>query len=306
MSRIYSLTTENGRKSVCQKFFLSTLDIDEKRIRTALKTRDRETGTVGSDNRGCHENHYNIKEREETVIAHISKFKTVESHYVRKTATAQYLPTELTIKAMYRMYVEEAKEDRVESYDVYKRVFNEKFNLKFHKNKKDKCDRCETMKNMPAEAKTDEMIIEHDKHIEEKKNAREFKEEMKKEGEKSNVIAAAFDLEKVLLCPHGPTSSFYYSKRLKLHNFTITDIESMMTECFVWHEGEAAKGSSEIGTCLQMFLRRKKVDTVHFFSDRCGGQNMNRMVMVALHEIFMQTNLKTLSMNFKWSFSKRE
>ena len=67
-----------------------------------------------------------------------------------------------------------------------------------------------------------------------------------------NVLVAAFDLEKVLLCPHGQTSSFYYCKRLTLHNFTVTDIVSMKkTMYYMWQEEEAEKGSCEMATALQ-------------------------------------------------------
>ena len=292
-ARVYSFSNKNGPKVVCQKFFLSTLDIDEKRVRTALKSITI-SGTIVCDGRGYHHKHYNVADREQSVIEHIKKFKTVESHYVRKTSKGKYLPQELNIKSMHRMYVEDGKDqERVETYDFYVRVFTEKFNLKFQKPKKDQCDKCEGFKNTPEELKTPEMVEDHDKHIDEKENAREFKATMKKEGTNDNVLTSAFDLEKVLLCPHGPTSSFYYCKRLKLHNFTLTDIQSMETQCFIWHEGEAQKGASEIGTCLQKYIEHNKENVIHLFSDRSGGQNSNRMVIIALHEIFLQ-----LGMNF--------
>ena len=164
-SRVYSLTTDNGRKAVCQRFFLSTVDIDEKRVCTALKTMSSDTGAVGPDGRGYHKKHHTVSDRENVVIEHISGFKTIESHYVSKTAKSQYLPQELTVKAMYRMYVDDQQgHERVEKYDFYKRVFNEKFNLKFQKNKKDRCDKCETFKNLPEIAKTPEMVDKHNEH----------------------------------------------------------------------------------------------------------------------------------------------
>ena len=70
-SRVYSLTTDNGRKAVCQKFFLSTVDIDEKRVCTALKTMSSDTGAVGPDGRGYHKKHHTDTDRENVVIEHI-------------------------------------------------------------------------------------------------------------------------------------------------------------------------------------------------------------------------------------------
>ena len=93
---------------------------------------------------------------------------------------------------------------KVEDYNFYRKVFDEKFNLKFHKWKKDKCNKCEAFTNTPVELRTQEQIEKHDCHIDEKENARDYKEQMKREAEeKSNVLTAAFDLEKVLLCPYG-------------------------------------------------------------------------------------------------------
>jgi len=298
MTRQYQLTSNRERKTVCQKFFLSTLSIDERRIRQLLDTLSA-TGTVELDKRGKHNNHFTKAEEEAAVVAHISKFKTVDSHYVRKTAKAQYLPQQLTVKEMHRMYVEEHDGNgKVEDYKFYHRIFTERFNLKFQKNKKDQCDKCEGFKNTPDDKKTPEMIAEHDMHIDEKASARDLKAEMKLQGKDDGVVSSAFDLEKVLLAPHGQTSSFYYSKRLKIHNFTITDITSMETHCYVWHEGEAAKGSSEVATCLQQFLQQTQETNVNLFSDRCGGQNSNRMVIIAIHDVFYRSQLEELTMNF--------
>ena len=271
-TRQYQLTTNHQRIVVCQKFFLSTLCIDEKRVRHVLSSIST-TGTVAQDQRGCHDNHFNVALDEQAVVEHISKFKTVDSHYVRLTAKAQYLPEELTVKAMHNMYVEDHDgKGKVKDYKFYHRIFTERFNLKFQKNKKDQCDKCEVFKNMPDEKKTPEIIEEHDMHIDEKDLARDGKSQMKTMGEEEDVVSAAFDLEKVLLVPHGQTSSFYYSKRLKIHNFTVTDIARMHTFCYVWHEGEAKKGSCEVGTCLQQFIREVHASKVNLFADQCGGQ----------------------------------
>ena len=299
--RKYSFTVNNSKVNICQKFFLKTLHIDEKRVRTALNPVT-DTGTAQPDKRGTHENHYNITEREKPIIDHICKFKTVESHYVRQSAKCRYLPSELTVQEMHRMYVKEhTGKGTVENYDFYYRVFNERFYLKFHKNKKDNCDKCEDFKNIPEAQRTDEQIAEHDLHLDEKENARQYKECKKEEGGKEEVITVAFDLEKVLLSPYGQTSSFYYSKRLKVHNFTVTDIKHMKTLCYVWHEGEAKKGSAEIGSSLQDFLKwavNEGAKIVNLFADRCGGQNSNRMVIAALHEMFLLLGLDYLGMNF--------
>ena len=74
----------------------------------------------------------------------------------------------------------------------------------------------------------------------------------------------------------------------------------MITHCFVWHEGEAGKGSAENGSCVKFvwWVLSQDVDELNLFSDRCGGQNSNRMVIIALHEMFLKLGLVTLGMNF--------
>ena len=81
-----------------------------------------------------------------------------------------------------------------------------------------------------------------------------MKERAKAEIEKTT---AAFELEKVLLCPFGETSSFYYSRRLKNHNFTVTTLDSMEIFCYLWHEGEGEKASC---TTLFKCIEAKGID----------------------------------------------
>lgn len=76
------------------------------------------------------------------------------------------------------------------------------------------------------------------------------------------VLAAAFDLQKVLLCPYGQTSSFYYSRRLANHNFTITELDNMNTACFFWNESDCQKGSCEIATSLEKFIKKRSEEGI--------------------------------------------
>ena len=133
---------------MCQKFFLSTLCIDEQRVKTALRTAT-EARTVIEDLRGRHCSS-STTDREERVPEHIKSFKCLESHYSRAETTSQFLPVELSVKKMHTMYIKWCAEMdyHIESYDFYRRVFLEKFDLKFHKPKKDMCDTCEGFKNL--------------------------------------------------------------------------------------------------------------------------------------------------------------
>ena len=56
--------------------------------------------TVKQDERGRHNKYSRVEKiRESRVMSHIKTFKVIESHYVQKYATCQYLPEELNIKS---------------------------------------------------------------------------------------------------------------------------------------------------------------------------------------------------------------
>ena len=151
--------------------FLTTLCVDEKSVRTTLK-KTTTSETVLADLRGTHNNHGNAK-----VFQHIQKFKCVESHYVRKNMSYQYLPEEITIAEMHRIYTKWCAETGYEprSYKLYAEIFNKRFNLKFKKPNKDLCGNCTTFENTPANLRTSEIREAQEKHISDKELARTVK-----------------------------------------------------------------------------------------------------------------------------------
>ena len=132
--------------------------------------------------------------------------------------------------------------------------------------------------------------------------ARNIKQAAKEEASKDlTKCAAAFDLQKVLLTPYGQTSSFYYSRRLANHNFTVTELDSMSTWCYFWSESECQKGSCEVATSLEKFISARNeigIKKIHFFSDHCGGQNNNRMVFVMLNHVLHQFDLDNVRLTY--------
>jgi len=139
-------------------------------------------------------------------------------------------------------------------------------------------------------------------HLKDKYLARNIKQVAKENASKDlTKCAAAFDLQKVLLTPYGQTSSFYYSRRLANYNFTVTELDSMSTWCYFWSESECQKGSCEVATSLEKFVSARKenrIDKFHFFSDRCGGQNNNRMVFVMLNDALHQFDLDNIRLTY--------
>lgn len=88
----YYLMVDGQRINVCQKFFLSTLNVSQKLVRLALEKKT-ETGQFGhSDQRGkktqCDPGKDDQKDR---VRQHIASYPAVESHYLRKKTTKNSL-----------------------------------------------------------------------------------------------------------------------------------------------------------------------------------------------------------------------
>ena len=179
---------------VCQKMFLDTLDISTTAVRTAFEKYHKQTGTQEPDKRGCHDNKKRIdKIQEQGVIEHISSFKVVESHYVRKNEKCQFLPKDLTISEMHRLFLRFYEEESYEkvNFNSYKRVFRRKFPLKFQKPKKDECNTCASYKGL--ETKTAEQEEAQGQHMRDKEYTRSLQDELKSLAKKEeHVVTAAF------------------------------------------------------------------------------------------------------------------
>lgn len=76
----------------------------------------------------------------------------------------------------------------------------------------------------------------------------------------SDYIVAMYDLQAVLQTPRGDMSVFYYKSKLNNFNFTISQLGSDHTECYLLHEGEANRGADEIGSCVLKFIDKIMID----------------------------------------------
>ena len=119
--------------------------------------------------------------------------------------------------------------------------------------------------------------------------------------EDKTMVTAVFDFQKTLLCPHGESSIFYYSRRLRNYHLTITDVATMETKCLLWNETEGAKGACEVASVVFSYLKQLtsfNVKTVNLFADRCGGQNVNRFVLIMLCYATIVLDIEEINMNF--------
>ena len=276
----YSFLKSGQKKSVCRKFFLDTLGIKQDVVYGAL---DKLTSgcIVSVDGRGFHKNHLRINEETvEEIKEHIKSFPAVLSHYCRQSTDRMYLEADLNMSIMYRLYVEmqRSKGKPCAKISKYRDVFLKEFNLGFFSPKKDQCDLCLSFSATPTVSQ--EQIQEHGDHVKRKETARDYKASIKQLATAdSSGVASCFDLQKVLPCPHGEASIFYYKRKLSVYNLTFYNMSSQDVQCFMWPEYVSARGSNQIASCLWHYIhvRADQGKTVFYFiSDNC--QNRNRFV----------------------------
>lgn len=297
----YLLTLNGIKVKVCKKFFMSTLDIGDKFIRTTWKKSDGK-GVVERDRRG------NFMKREtvpavvkDKIREHINSFPRIESHYLRAQTTKEYIDGSLTLAQMYRYYkLQEESEGRpVAKKCTYEHIFNHEFNITFFQPKKDQCAICEAYKNSSPE---EQAVFDssYKKHIYNKDRSREEKsQDIARAKDDPQITVACFDLQAVLPTPCGDVSTFYYKCRLNCFNFTIFEIASKKGHCYFWHEAIANRGANEIATCLLDYLSSFCVNKdVIFYSDNCVGQNKNKFIVTMYLYAIAKIDIKSITHKF--------
>lgn len=302
-SVLFYLPRDTERVQVCKTMFLNTLGIRKGVVDIAMKKRTKEN-TGEEDKRGRHVKKVTSTELLNSIRHHIESFAVVDSHYCRSGSKRKYLDPSLNITLMYNMYKSACIENDLEvaGASTYRKIFTEEYNLSFHHPKKDQCRICMAY-NIPG-ANKDTMKDNYDTHIVAKERAREEKKRDKEEAQNSdgNSVCCNFDLQQVLLAPTDPSNNaLFYKQRLKSFNFTVYDVNSKQGDCYMWTEVEGKRGSCEIASCLYQYFTSLPAVVTHIccFSDRCGGQNLNRFVcamcLTAVQEL---PNLKTIDLKF--------
>ncbi|XP_046970419.1 uncharacterized protein LOC124537590 [Vanessa cardui] len=288
LNHSYYLPLNGERTRVCKVFFMNTLAISEKTIRTVVKKQKSSLkGVQLKEFRGKHNNHPKLDSSlKDDVRDHINSIPRIESHYCRAQSKREYIEGGLTVAALHRNYVEKCNSENKQhvAYQIYYNIFMSEFNISFWKPKKDQCEECTSFDNSEEKSK---LQGKHEEHLKEKSLSREEKEK-DKNNVTENFIVSVYDLQAVMPCPRGEVSSFYYISKINLLNFTITELGSKATTCFVWHEGEGARGVNEIGSCVLMYLenlnnKATEVFDVVFYSDNCCGQQKNKF-MVSMYQ----------------------
>jgi len=241
--------------------------------------------------------------RLQTWFENTMSFQTLPSHYCRKTSSRQYLPSELNVRKMYRMYVELCKERRKKAVkeSFYRHIFVSEFNISFQTPKKDKCNFCVAYLNY-SKQEQEAKRPDYESHTRNKEQARQMKTVDKEKAKTDSQFAAAcFDLQQVLQCPFGDVNLFYYKRKLSVYNLSIYGLGDGRGLCYMWDETTAARGSCEISSCVMDYLKKcseEGKERMSLYSDNCGGQNRNRYVVVMYSYIVQSTAISNITHTF--------
>ncbi|KAL7636965.1 UNVERIFIED_CONTAM: hypothetical protein RMT77_012723 [Armadillidium vulgare] len=301
LNTAFSFDRKGERTRVCKQFFTATLGISGRMVRTVEEKRiSAHGGVISTDCRGKHGNHATVPAAiKESIRKHIRSIPKIESHYCRARTSKEYIQGDKTVSDLYRDYKKMCEEENLEygNYLMYYTIFNQEFNLAFFIPKKDQCELCTKFQN-GSNAEKETLLVLYENHLQEKDLSRIEKENDKK----STNIVAVYDLQAVLPCPQGDTSTFYYVSKLNVFNFTIFQLKTNFVNCYVWHEGQANRGSVEITSCVWRYLEQlhhergnessiEDKSEVIFYSDNCAGQNKNKNIV---------TMYRKAILTFKW------
>ena len=111
------------------------------------------------------------------------------------------------------------------------------------------------------------------------------------------IVAATFNLEQVLLCPQLTVASLFYRRKLATYNLTTYSLSNHDVTCYMWHEGQAGRGSCEIATCIFRFFRSMSdaVKHVILYSDTCSGQNRNQNFSAMCLDAVQRTHVQCIA-----------
>lgn len=288
----YFLPLHGNRIAVCQNCFRKTLGESEQFLKTVARRKIEHVGSFCVvDGRGKHANSKKLsQERVQKVIDFIREFPTYESHYTRRDTSKRYLPSDLSVAQMYRLYCE--RDGASLSLSKFCGIFKT-LNLKFKKPKIDTCHKCDVLKakiEVSSEDERSALMQEQSDHHKEVDVAYESKKNDKEKADSNTSLKVfCFDLQQCLPTPFLRTSVAFYKRPLWTFNLTVHDCTNNQPVCYMWHEALAKRGGNEIASCVFSHLRNLTPSTKHviFYSDCCPGQNKNTFI-ASMFTTFMQ------------------
>ena len=296
----YVRLTTGSEVRVCKKAFCEIHRIGRKRVDDLCKKLS-DGETIVRDNRGKHtvRPHTISDEHREKVRDHIAAFPRWQSHYSRgDNQKREYLPEGLSIAQMYRLYVakHEPQADKpIVKEWLYRKIFNEQFNLSFGYPRSDTCQLCDELKiaipNASLQSEQDELRLKLSEHqLKASHGYQALREDTEKAKSDTDLLVITFDLQQNLPVPTLTHSSMFYLRQLWVYNFGIHNCGTGSATMCIWNETIAGRGANEIISCLLHFLHQLRSNTTRLVccSDSCFGQNKNFSMICFWNTLIVQ------------------
>ena len=294
---------------VCLKAFAGLHGITSSCARR-LATSSLESACPPLDQRGKHSKHRKIPESiRRQIDDHIRSFPVMKSHYsrARHSQRRKYLSPLLSVSEMHSLYLEkyepQAEKPKV-TYSYYLKHFNENFNLYFGYPKSDICGTCDSLNVQIGSAEGAQKTLLCSQKEDHLRRAENFYSSLRTNTHLAklnpHIATVTFDFQQNLPLPHIPVGEVFYMHQLWLYVFGVHECGANRTVMYCWPEFIAAKGSSEVVSCLDDFLRSlpQEVTTIYFYSDSCPGQNKNATVMHYLFSLVRLGRFKLIQHHF--------
>lgn len=281
---------------VCQKAFLGILQVKRARVEFVTK-QFFHTGNVPTEKRGGDHCSQKFLAKKESVMKFVSSLTCSELHYCHSPRGRKYLPSQLNITLLHRMYNEQTDVELQVKESYFRYIFNTQFNIGFGSPRVDMCSACIEFKEHLKLEKNPEvrLQIEMQKQIH-KKRAKAFYSLLQEKPEET--VTLSFDCQKNLPLPQIPDQEAYYRRQIYLYNFSVVvgSSDDKLNTCnctsYVWTENVHKKGSNEISSCLFHSLKKLNLEgikKIRLFADGCGGQNKNKTLLAMVSNWLLQT-----------------
>lgn len=212
--------TNKFQIQVCQRAFLNILHISKDRVQRIARNY-LNTGLLSKENRGGNKVPPIYSEKTLSVKQFIKKLKCTEVHYCRDQNNRQYLPCNLSIKALLNMYNNQVPDESLKvKRTFFRNIFCKQYNIGFGTPATDVCSRCsELTERIKRENDVDakkNLLIQKQVH---KLKAKAFFNKLREES--PDMITFSYDCQKNLVNPKIQDQIAYYSRQLYTYNFTV-------------------------------------------------------------------------------------
>ena len=284
----YSLPCNGQNIRVCKTFYLSTVDVSQKRIINYYSSKHEAGDTPNRYQWGTNSNRTVSEEIKNGIRRHISSIPRVESHYCRADTNKEYVAQwGLSVNALYRKYLDKCNEDGTtpgKQY-LYRHILDTETNIAFHFPKKDRCDKCEEMKSVSDPSDGEKAAFQA--HLQGKE---ETKLERDRDRANKDAFCVCFDLENVFALPRANISSFFYRRKLNVYNMTAHCSVDKKGYGALWHMGQNGRTGNDIASAVLKLLsvivedhaNDPRIQHIVMWSDSCVPQNRNSVFSTGL------------------------